>query len=296
VVSADIRANTSLRIALRMTDAAESADVIDAPDAAYLSRAVPGRAYVRLGHASLVPFQAGRIGGRRPGAAAPDRPWVASAAWPSLGRPASRRPAARTAGEEITDLKLLVEQIRRAEAWQLRSPGIGSPLWALAGVGGDELTALGPDLSDGTPAFIVAGPARSGRSAVLASMTRSFLAGGAQVVLVTPRPSPLRALASSPGVTCSFEQSDIGKDELSAALTALTGPGAVVIDDADLLADCEAAGELSKIITRGGGCPLALVLAGDPDILASGIGGWLADARRARRGCLTAPRPCPKAT
>ena len=49
MVSADIRANTSLRIALRMTDAAESADVIDAPDAAYLSRAVPGRALLNPG-------------------------------------------------------------------------------------------------------------------------------------------------------------------------------------------------------------------------------------------------------
>ncbi len=46
VVSADIRANTNLRIALRVTDATESADVIDAPDASYISRATPGRGYV----------------------------------------------------------------------------------------------------------------------------------------------------------------------------------------------------------------------------------------------------------
>ena len=44
VVSADIRANTNLRIALRMTDVAESADVIDAPDAAHIARSTPGRA------------------------------------------------------------------------------------------------------------------------------------------------------------------------------------------------------------------------------------------------------------
>jgi S-DNA-T family DNA segregation ATPase FtsK/SpoIIIE len=56
VVSADIRANTDLRIALRVTDAAESADVIEAPDAASISRAAPGRAYVRLGHASQGPL------------------------------------------------------------------------------------------------------------------------------------------------------------------------------------------------------------------------------------------------
>ena len=97
VVSADIRANTNLRIALRMTDAAESADVIDAPDAAHIARAVPGRGYVRLGHASLVPFQAGRIGGRRPGAdpGAAARPRVTPLDWAALGRPEPRRPAAR---------------------------------------------------------------------------------------------------------------------------------------------------------------------------------------------------------
>jgi hypothetical protein len=37
------------------------------------------------------------------------------------------------------------------------------------------------------------------------------------------------------------------------------------------------------IITRAAGRSLALVLAGDPDTLASGFGGWQADARRARR-------------
>ena len=190
---------------------------------------------------------------------------------------------------------VLPSRITFADTWKLRPAAMaGRPLWGLVGVGGDELTALGPDLSDGTPAFIVAGPARSGRSAVTASMTRSFLASGAQVILVTPRPSPLRALASRPGVARSFEQSDLGGDELAAALASLTGPAAVVIDDADLLTDCEAGGELSKIITRGAGRSLALVVAGDPDTLASGFGGWPADARRARRGCLTAPQTLPE--
>ena len=134
VVSADIRANTNLRIALRMTDAAESADVIDARDAASIARAVPGRGYVRLGHASLVPFQAGRIGGRRPGAdpgTAPIQPWVRPAAWPDLGRPAPQRPqdpASRADDEALSDeagdLMLLVDQIRRAAAG-LRIPAPG---------------------------------------------------------------------------------------------------------------------------------------------------------------------------
>ena len=42
VVSADIRANTNLRIALRVTSTDESADVIDAPDSAYIAKSTPG--------------------------------------------------------------------------------------------------------------------------------------------------------------------------------------------------------------------------------------------------------------
>ena len=189
---------------------------------------------------------------------------------------------------------VLPSKITFEQAWALRPPAAVPPLWGLAGVGGDELTALGPDLSQGIPAFIVAGPALSGRSALLASMTRSFLAGGAQVILATPAPSPLRNLATRPGVICSFSETELAEDELAAAIAALSGPGVVVIDDAELLIGCEAGEQLSKIVTRGTGRPLALVLAGDPESLAGGFGGWHADARRARRGCLTAPQTLPE--
>ncbi|RYV49833.1 FtsK/SpoIIIE domain-containing protein [Pengzhenrongella frigida] len=50
-VGADLRANLALRIALRVTDAADSLDVIDAPDAAGIPAALPGRAIVRRGAA-----------------------------------------------------------------------------------------------------------------------------------------------------------------------------------------------------------------------------------------------------
>ena len=48
-VSDNIRANVALRIALRLHDAADSVDVIGAPDAADLPRSVPGRALLRRG-------------------------------------------------------------------------------------------------------------------------------------------------------------------------------------------------------------------------------------------------------
>ncbi len=118
VVSPEIRANTNLRIALRVTDKAESLDVIDAQDAALIAKSTPGRAYVRLGHASLVPFQSGRVGGRRPGTRAAQRlePWLAPVGFTDLGRPAPDRPpvAAEAGDVEVTDLSVLVEAIRKA--------------------------------------------------------------------------------------------------------------------------------------------------------------------------------------
>jgi DNA segregation ATPase FtsK/SpoIIIE, S-DNA-T family len=609
VVSADIRANTNLRIALRVTDAAESSDVIDAPDAARIARTTPGRGYVRLGHGSLIPFQAARVGGLRPGARTTARPWIVPLL--ELGRPEPQRPALDQHDEELTDLAVLVTAMRQAaarlrfpaqrspwlvplppvvllpqmaghrngaeaqmpfclidlprlqrqepavlsmsefghlmaagaprsgrsqllrtiaatiavhastadvhlygidcgngalqpvaglphcgavanrtqgervarllrrlaaeldrrhgeladwgytsiteqrtgvvperrlphivvlldrwegftadfgdtdggeltgiiirilaegascgvhlvmtgdrtllagriaamcedklvfklaerddytlaglrprdipadlppgrcfragagtemqvallsadpsgqgqaaalgeiaewatgldteipdsqrpfrvdvlptrisfdQAWKLRLGGTG-PLWALAGVGGDTLTGLGPDLAVGVPAFIIAGPAQSGRSAILAAMTRSLTQAGTQVILITPRPSPLRALSSMTGVVASLEEPSLDGEELQAALARSSGPVVVVMDDADLLVNCEASGELSQIILRGSERGQALVLAGDSETLATGFGGWHVDARRARRGCLTAPQTLPE--
>ncbi|GAB2711939.1 FtsK/SpoIIIE domain-containing protein [Kitasatospora kifunensis] len=118
VVSAEIRANTNLRVALRVTDAGESTDVIDAREAASISAATPGRAYARLGHSSLIPFQTGRVGGRRPladrtAAAAP--PFLRPVSWLDLGLPAPQRPPGAAETDEVTDLSVLVTAIRQAD-------------------------------------------------------------------------------------------------------------------------------------------------------------------------------------
>jgi DNA segregation ATPase FtsK/SpoIIIE, S-DNA-T family len=117
VVSSDIRANTNLRIALRVTDGSESSDVLDAPDAAQISKNTPGRAYVRLGASSLVPFQSGRVGGRRPGAVATTaEPFVTDIGWSDLGGPSPARPKEHEpeSDVEVTDLTVLVEAIKEA--------------------------------------------------------------------------------------------------------------------------------------------------------------------------------------
>ncbi|MDN5796666.1 MAG: FHA domain-containing protein [Intrasporangium sp.] len=62
IVSADMRANVSLRIALRVRDRADSDDVIEAPDAARIPDRLPGRAYLRVGSRPLVPVQVAHAG------------------------------------------------------------------------------------------------------------------------------------------------------------------------------------------------------------------------------------------
>ncbi len=64
VVDDHIRANTNLRVALRVNDDHESTDVIGRPDAARLSRSNPGRALVRTGHAEVQEIQTAFAGNR----------------------------------------------------------------------------------------------------------------------------------------------------------------------------------------------------------------------------------------
>ncbi|PJM91671.1 FtsK/SpoIIIE domain-containing protein [Streptomyces sp. CB01373] len=615
VVSPEIRANTNLRIALRVTDAGESTDVIDAPEAGHISKSTPGRAYVRLGHASLVPFQSGRVGGRRPGAADPQAlaPWAGPLNWADLGRTALRKPKSEAReDDEITDLKVLVDAVREAnralgipaqhspwlpaledtlllddipavraqgalpaapygvedlpadqarrpvavdfatfghllvggaprtgrsqllrtiagslarthscadvhlygvdcgngalnaltrlphcgavvgrnqlervvrlfsrlsgelnqrqdllaekgfadigeqraavaederlphivllldrwegwlptlgeydhgdltdqlfammregasvglhvvltgdrqvlsgrissltedkyglrladrgdfsmldinarkvpeeippgrafraetaaetqfallcedttgqgqaaaliaigdaaaardadvprsrrpfrvdvlpgrisfaDAWAMRDPAAtSSPLWALVGVGGDELTAFGPDLAEGVPAFVIGGPAKSGRSTALMNFARSYLAQGVRLVVAAPRSSPLRELEGQEGVLRVFTGREIDEDELEEAIKPATPeePVAVLVDDAEVLDDCDAEDVFKRIVERGGEEGLAVVIAGDEEEICDGFSGWQVDAKKARRGILLSPQ------
>ena len=62
-VSANIRTNTALRIALRVLDPADSVDVLDSPEAAAIGRHRPGRAFARFGPGELVEFQSALVTG-----------------------------------------------------------------------------------------------------------------------------------------------------------------------------------------------------------------------------------------
>ncbi len=112
VVSNDIKSNTNMRIALRVTDQQDSGDVVDAPDAAYIAKSTPGRAYARLGHSSLVAFQTARVGGRPPGESAHDLE-MRPLAWPDFAHavPLGRLGADDEDSGVASDLAVLVRAL-----------------------------------------------------------------------------------------------------------------------------------------------------------------------------------------
>ncbi len=109
VVSADIRANTGLRIALRVTDPGESADIVDVRDAADISRSTPGRAVVRLAAGVQRGVQTARVGGHartRTGGTVRPVPWHL------VGEPLPPHSLPEAAGP--TDLCRMVDAAREA--------------------------------------------------------------------------------------------------------------------------------------------------------------------------------------
>jgi S-DNA-T family DNA segregation ATPase FtsK/SpoIIIE len=110
VVKDNIRANTDLRIALRMQDGADSADVIDSRAAAAIGRRQAGRGYVRRGPGDTVPFQAAIVstaGDAESSTAVAARPF-------RFGPEPVAAPAGPGRDDTTTDLDRLVDAIRHA--------------------------------------------------------------------------------------------------------------------------------------------------------------------------------------
>lgn len=218
-----------------------------------------------------------------------------AAAIAAIGERAAARDAEVPRHRRPFRVDTLPSRITFEEAWELRDPEASrSKLWALVGIGGDEVMGYGPDLAQGVPAFVIAGPAKSGRSTVLMNMARSFRAQGVRLVVAAPRQSPLRELEGTEGVLKVFTGDDIDEDEFEELIDEADAspeePVVVLIDDAEILEDADAASQFKRIIQRGADLGLALVLAGDEEDVCSGFSGWQVDAKKGRRGILLSPQ------
>ncbi len=111
VVTGNIRANADLRIALRVSSADDSRDVIDSPEAARISRRTPGRAWIRrTGHGTADLVQSAWTGARQPLAGTEQQVMVSP--FSAAAGPEGRRIEERL--DPRTDLERCVATIDRA--------------------------------------------------------------------------------------------------------------------------------------------------------------------------------------
>ncbi len=117
VVDDNIRANTNLRIALRIADEVDSNDVIDRPDAAHIPKSIPGRAFIRTGHSDVQIVQSAYAGAISSGGPQRQPTKVKDFAFGSgLRATAGGGSAAADDDDRPTDLQRLVTAIGEANA------------------------------------------------------------------------------------------------------------------------------------------------------------------------------------
>ena len=214
VVSDEIRANTNLRIALRLNDRTDAIDVVGEATPARIARGTPGRAVLRLGPAESLLFQA---------ATSSDAHHRAGGAVRVIGR---RNEAAAVATTETADsvLTVLTRSIRAAASlcelgpptrpWleplpaELDAAGVaallgGEPADGTVGLiddpGGQRRVPLRWERGTGNLALV--GSLGSGTSTALRAVVAAAAGtAGAQIYLVDARgDGGLTELAAAPG-------------------------------------------------------------------------------------------------
>ncbi len=124
VISESIKANTNLRIALRMQDGIDSVDVIGSAAAAEIGRNQPGRGMARLGPQDVVAFQAAIATDRS--LAADTTRWLIGPFVFAYEQPQPVAPAG--SGDGPTDLERIVDAaVRVADTMQLPPPRLPWP-------------------------------------------------------------------------------------------------------------------------------------------------------------------------
>lgn len=116
VIKDNLRANTNLRMALRMADEDDSSDVLGTKDAAYFDPALPGRALAKSGPGRLVPFQTGYAGGWTSDTPPPPDMLVSTL---TFGAPVRWELPAKPKGDEDadlgpTDIQRVVDTVEKA--------------------------------------------------------------------------------------------------------------------------------------------------------------------------------------
>ncbi|MFG1777018.1 FtsK/SpoIIIE domain-containing protein [Micromonospora sp. NPDC049048] len=209
------------------------------------------------------------------------------AAMHALAATLTEREAAVPKAQRPARIAVLPSRLTLDQAWEF--VGTPAPMWALLGVGGDELEPVGADLLGDQPTFLIAGPSRSGRSTALAVMAESLLRSGTELVIGAPMRSPLRDLDGRSGVRGVLTGDSPAEEEFVALVDPGDGPVALLVDDAEVWRDVPARDWLRQLVRRAAGSRRAVVIAGDVASVAMGFSGWQVEVKKNRRGALLSP-------
>ena len=263
------------RIVLRLSNASDLL-LAGVPKGAMPDKPAPGRG-VLLPESTEVQIA---FAGQDPSGAAQTAAVEALIEWAETAYPA---PAPAPLRVDPLPSRITLAEARRLGGWPGRRP-----LSPAVAVGGDDLAALGPDLSR-FPGFAIAGPPLSGRSTALLVAASSLLETGTAVIGLAPRESPLRNLAGRDGVLAVFTDASPDQLKLVELLEGASGPVAVLVDDAEALLGTPADALLAQIPVEGRVRGQALVIAGTPGELARGMRSFAAAARQFKCGLLLTP-------
>jgi S-DNA-T family DNA segregation ATPase FtsK/SpoIIIE len=234
VIKDNLRANTNLRLALRMADESDSADVLGSTAAASFDLDLPGRAVSKCGPGRLTPFQTGYAGGWTSDTPAPPEMRVETLKY-GLGQvwelPVSQGDRDHATAElGPTDAQRLVSTIgaaaRTAELPAPRVPWLPElrPVYDLTGLPAarrdDELVfGVADDPGNQAQPVVAFNPDKEGNLAVFGS------SGSGKSVFL--RTIALAAGLSSPGGPCHVYGIDFGNRALS-MLAVLPYVGSIV--------------------------------------------------------------------
>lgn len=126
VITDNLRANTNLRVALRMADESDSNDVLGVADAAFFAPETPGRGAFKVGPGRISHFQTGYLGGRASGAESGSLIEVRPLGF-TEGNPWNIPPEPRPEQRRRVQPPRDIEQLRDAIAAAANALGIAAP-------------------------------------------------------------------------------------------------------------------------------------------------------------------------
>jgi S-DNA-T family DNA segregation ATPase FtsK/SpoIIIE len=125
VIKDSLRANTNLRVALRMADEEDATDILGVPDAAYFDPSIPGRGAAKTGPGRIQGFQTGYAGGWTTDK--PQRPQIdivemAFGSGPSWDAPAPEKPVKEDPAGPNDIARMTSNIVKAAESLAIRPP------------------------------------------------------------------------------------------------------------------------------------------------------------------------------